>query len=37
MKSEQIYLGVGIGLIVVSSVILTIYIAKKNKKKEDGK
>lgn len=37
MKIEQVYLGIGIGLIVVSSVFLAVYIAKNNKKKEDGK
>lgn len=37
MKKETIFLGVGIGLLVVSGVMLTIYIVKNKKNKEDDK
>lgn len=37
MKKETIFLGVGIGLLVVSGVMLTLYIVKNKKKKEDEK
>jgi len=37
MKKENIYLGIGVGLIVVSGVLLTLYIVKTKKTDKNEK